>query len=40
VVRVPFKDGKPEGYYENFMTGFWLPANGAPKCGAAPPRSP
>ena len=24
VVRVPFKDGKPEGYYENFMTGFWV----------------
>jgi len=23
VVRVPFRDGKPEGYYENFMTGFW-----------------
>jgi glucose/arabinose dehydrogenase len=23
VVRVPFKDGKPEGTYENFMTGFW-----------------
>src|SRR5499427_10796478 len=23
VVRVPFKDGKPMGYYENFMTGFW-----------------
>jgi glucose/arabinose dehydrogenase len=23
VVRVPFKDGKPEGYYENFATGFW-----------------
>src|ERR1700730_1629037 len=23
VVRVPFKDGKPAGYYENFMTGFW-----------------
>jgi len=23
VVRVPFKDGSPEGYYENFMTGFW-----------------
>jgi glucose/arabinose dehydrogenase len=23
VVRVPFKDGKPEGYYENFMVGFW-----------------
>ncbi len=23
VVRVPFQDGKPEGYYENFATGFW-----------------
>ena len=23
VARVPFKDGKPEGYYENFATGFW-----------------
>jgi glucose/arabinose dehydrogenase len=24
VVRVPFKDGKPQGYYENFATGFWV----------------
>jgi glucose/arabinose dehydrogenase len=24
VVRVPFKDGRPEGTYENFMTGFWV----------------
>jgi len=24
VVRVPFKDGRPEGYYENFTTGFWV----------------
>ena len=24
VVRVPFKDGRPEGYYENFATGFWI----------------
>jgi glucose/arabinose dehydrogenase len=24
VVRVPFKDGRPEGYYENFVTGFWM----------------
>ena len=24
VVCVPFKDGKPEGYYENFVTGFWI----------------
>jgi len=23
-VRVPFKDGRPEGYYENFATGFWV----------------
>ncbi|MBV9863262.1 MAG: PQQ-dependent sugar dehydrogenase [Alphaproteobacteria bacterium] len=23
VVLVPFKDGKPEGYYQNFATGFW-----------------
>jgi hypothetical protein len=21
---VPFKNGRPEGSYENFMTGFWL----------------
>jgi glucose/arabinose dehydrogenase len=24
VVRVRFKDGKPEGSYENFVTGFWV----------------
>jgi glucose/arabinose dehydrogenase len=24
VVRVPFKDDRPEGYYENFVTGFWV----------------
>jgi glucose/arabinose dehydrogenase len=24
VVRVPFKNGRPEGYYENFVTGFWI----------------
>ena len=23
VARVPFKDAEPEGYYENFATGFW-----------------
>jgi glucose/arabinose dehydrogenase len=22
-VRVPFKNGRPQGYYENFMVGFW-----------------
>ena len=24
LVRVHFKDGKPDGTYENFMTGFWV----------------
>jgi glucose/arabinose dehydrogenase len=24
VVRVPFKDGQPEGFYENFVAGFWI----------------
>jgi glucose/arabinose dehydrogenase len=24
VVRVPFKDGKPQGHYQNFATGFWV----------------
>ncbi len=24
VVRVPFKNGRPEGHYENFVTGFWI----------------
>lgn len=24
VVHVPFKDGRPLGYYENFATGFWI----------------
>ena|SRR6266849_9976421 len=23
-VRVSFKDGKPQGSYENFVTGFWV----------------
>jgi glucose/arabinose dehydrogenase len=23
IVWVPFKDGRPEGYYENFAVGFW-----------------
>ena len=24
VVFVPFKDDRPEGWYENFVTGFWV----------------
>jgi glucose/arabinose dehydrogenase len=31
VVRVPFKNGRPAGTYENFVTGFW---NGAGKPGS------
>lgn len=27
VVRVPFRNGRPEGYYENFATGFWASGN-------------
>jgi len=23
VMRVPFKNGRPQGFYENFMVGFW-----------------
>lgn len=23
VARVPFKDGRPQGFYETFLTGFW-----------------
>jgi glucose/arabinose dehydrogenase len=28
LVLVPFKDGKPDGTYENFMTGFWVSGTG------------
>src|SRR6201999_3739742 len=24
IVRVPFRNGRPEGTYENFATGFWV----------------
>ncbi len=24
IVRVPFKDRRPQGWYENFITGFWV----------------
>ncbi|MBV9685933.1 MAG: PQQ-dependent sugar dehydrogenase [Alphaproteobacteria bacterium] len=27
IARVPFKDGRPEGWYENFATGFWASGN-------------
>jgi glucose/arabinose dehydrogenase len=49
VVRVPFKDGQPEGFYENFATGFWvsgrsraevwvpIPGEAARRSGMMPP---
>ena len=37
VVRVPFKDGRPEGYYENFATGFWASGENRAEVWADPP---
>ncbi len=28
LVRVKFEDGRPAGWYENFVTGFWVGGNG------------
>jgi hypothetical protein len=39
VVRVPFKDGKPEGYYENFATGFWVSGEQRAEVWGVPPPS-
>ena len=39
VVRVPFKDGKPEGYYENFATGFWASGEQRAEVWGRPPHS-
>ena len=36
VVRVPFKDGKPEGYYENFATRFWVSGERRAEVGGRP----
>ena len=34
VVRVPFENSKPLGYYESFVTGFWVSgSNRANVCG-------
>ena len=34
VVRIPFENNKPLGYYESFVTGFWVSdANRANVCG-------
>jgi glucose/arabinose dehydrogenase len=29
VVRVPFREGKPQGQYENFVVGFWTSGKGS-----------
>lgn len=36
VVRVPFEDGRPLGYYESFVTGFWAEGERAPRVWGRP----
>ncbi len=36
VVRVPFRNGRPVGYYENFLTGFWLSGSSPPQVFGRP----
>lgn len=36
IVRIHFKDGKPAGGYENFLTGFWLPNTNPAKVWGRP----
>jgi len=36
VVRVPFEDGRPVGYYENFATGFWVDGEGRARVWGRP----
>jgi hypothetical protein len=38
VVRVPFRNGQPEGYYENFATGFWASGERRARFGDVLPR--
>ena len=40
VVRVPFKGGRPEGYYENFVAGFWISGEQRAEVWGGLPRSP
>jgi hypothetical protein len=40
LVRVPFKDGRPEGWYENFATGFWASGDERAEVWGRPPPSP
>jgi glucose/arabinose dehydrogenase len=36
VVRVPFADGKPKGWYEPFLTGFWIGGGDPPRVFGRP----
>ncbi len=36
VVRVPFKDGRPLGYYETFASGFWMSGKGTARVWGRP----
>ena len=36
VVRVPFANGRPKGWYEPFLTGFWIGGNDPPRVFGRP----
>lgn len=36
VARVPFEDGRPQGYYEAFLTGFWAAGEKRPEVWGRP----
>lgn len=36
VVRVPFENGKPKGWYEPFLTGFWIGGSDPPQVFGRP----
>jgi glucose/arabinose dehydrogenase len=36
VVRVPFANGRPKGWYEPFLTGFWLEGRSPPRVWGRP----
>jgi hypothetical protein len=40
IMRVPFKHGLPEGWYENFATGFWALGEQRAEVWAVPRPSP
>jgi glucose/arabinose dehydrogenase len=36
IVRVPFEDGRPLGFYESFLTGFWFEGTGTARVFGRP----